>query len=103
MLAAWGAVQGCAHRPGGLSIRCFDRLQSCLRAASSTGQQAPAQTSELAVTKRVTLDVPLSTGRSRVCVLGTGWAAARLLRDLDSKLFDFVVRLRDRLTLALCL
>ena len=35
--------------------------------------------------------IPLRTGRPRLLVLGTGWAAARLLRDIDPKLYDLTV------------
>ena len=36
-------------------------------------------------------ELPLQTGRARMVVLGTGWAAARLIRDINPKLFDFTV------------
>lgn len=93
MLGALRGAQARVPLVHDLSI-WFDQLRPCLRAASNAAKHATPQSSELTVTKRVTLDVPLSTGRARLCVLGTGWAAARLLRDIDSKLFDFVVRLR---------
>lgn len=35
--------------------------------------------------------LPLDTGRPRLLILGTGWAAARLLRDIDPKLYDVTV------------
>jgi len=35
--------------------------------------------------------IPLRTGRPRLVVLGTGWAAARLLRDIDPKSYDLTV------------
>lgn len=35
--------------------------------------------------------VPLHTGRPRLVTLGTGWAAARLLRDINPKLYDLTV------------
>jgi NADH:ubiquinone reductase (non-electrogenic) len=35
--------------------------------------------------------LPLRTGRPRLVVLGTGWAAARLLRDIDPQLYDITV------------
>ncbi|WIA14591.1 hypothetical protein OEZ85_003105 [Tetradesmus obliquus] len=35
--------------------------------------------------------LPLDTGRQRLVVLGTGWAAARLLRDIDPRLYDITV------------
>eukprot|EP00775_Hariotina_reticulata_P010169 gene10167-10329_t len=35
--------------------------------------------------------LPLDTGRPRLVVLGTGWAAARLCRDIDPHLYDLTV------------
>lgn len=35
--------------------------------------------------------LPLQTGHPRLVVLGTGWAAARLCRDIDPKLYDITV------------
>ncbi|GFR52047.1 hypothetical protein Agub_g14566, partial [Astrephomene gubernaculifera] len=35
--------------------------------------------------------LPLHTGRPRLVVLGSGWAAARLLHDIDPKLYDITV------------
>lgn len=35
--------------------------------------------------------IPLRTGRPRLVVLGTGWAAARLARDIDPRLYDITV------------
>ncbi|GBF90543.1 internal alternative NAD(P)H-ubiquinone oxidoreductase, mitochondrial-like [Raphidocelis subcapitata] len=35
--------------------------------------------------------IPLRTGRQRLLILGTGWAAARLARDIDPKLYDLTV------------
>lgn len=35
--------------------------------------------------------LPLETGRQRLVILGTGWAAARLVRDINPKYFDFTV------------
>ena len=34
---------------------------------------------------------PVTTGRQRLVILGSGWAAGRLLRDIDSRLYDFTV------------
>ncbi len=36
--------------------------------------------------------LPLRTGRQRLVVLGSGWAAARLLHDIDISLWDLTVR-----------
>lgn len=35
--------------------------------------------------------IPLQTGRPTLVVLGTGWAAARLVHDIDPKLYDITV------------
>ncbi|GLI68456.1 hypothetical protein VaNZ11_012878 [Volvox africanus] len=35
--------------------------------------------------------LPLRTGRPRLVILGTGWAAARLAHDIDPKLYDITV------------
>lgn len=35
--------------------------------------------------------LPLQTGRPRLLVLGSGWAAARLLHDIDPKVYDLTV------------
>lgn len=40
---------------------------------------------------RLADEMPLNTGRGRLVVLGTGWAASRLIRDLNPNLFDFTV------------
>ncbi|GMH42376.1 hypothetical protein BSKO_10295 [Bryopsis sp. KO-2023] len=42
--------------------------------------------------------IPLTTGRPRLVILGSGWAAARLLRDIDPTLYDFtMVSLRNHM------
>lgn len=40
--------------------------------------------------------LPLDTGRQRLVVLGTGWAAARLLRDIDPHYYDITVSIAAR-------
>ena len=40
---------------------------------------------------RAAESMPLSTGRPRLLVCGTGWAAARLVHDIDPKLYDITV------------
>jgi hypothetical protein len=74
------------------SVACQILVHSAWkRMVASAGNSGGTQMSALSVTNRVTLEVPLSTNRPRICILGTGWAAARLLRDIDPKRFDFVV------------
>ncbi len=36
---------------------------------------------------------PVTTGRQRLVILGSGWAAGRLLRDIDSHLYDYTVHI----------
>ena len=36
-------------------------------------------------------DLPLDTGRRRLVILGSGWAAARLAKDINARLYDFTV------------
>ncbi|CAK0752207.1 hypothetical protein CVIRNUC_002128 [Coccomyxa viridis] len=36
-------------------------------------------------------DSPVTTGRERLVILGSGWAAGRLLRDINSSLYDYTV------------
>lgn len=45
-----------------------------------------------AVPSRTFAAMPLSTGKQRIVILGTGWAAARLTMDLDCKYHDVTVR-----------
>lgn len=35
--------------------------------------------------------IPLRTGRPRLVILGSGWASARLLRDIDPEKYDLTV------------
>jgi hypothetical protein len=37
--------------------------------------------------------LPLDTGRKRLVILGAGWAAARLARDINPYYYDFTVQL----------
>jgi NADH:ubiquinone reductase (non-electrogenic) len=79
-------------------------LSSVERSSSSWAAEAaagvPACRSNLLLSRGVHTDktvytpesLPLDTGRQRLVVLGTGWAAARLLRDIDPRLYDITVR-----------
>ncbi|KAG1655670.1 hypothetical protein FOA52_011798 [Chlamydomonas sp. UWO 241] len=55
--------------------------------ASASASAAAVDPSE----ERHAESIPLRTGRPRLVILGTGWAAARLLRDIDPKLYDLSV------------
>jgi hypothetical protein len=61
------------------------RLWPAGRPRQQQGQQGLATSAQTSDT------VPLRTGRPRLVLLGTGWAAARLIRDVDPKLFDLTV------------
>ena len=37
-------------------------------------------------------ELPLFTERQRLCILGTGWAAARVAMDINPHLYDLTVR-----------
>ncbi len=54
----------------------------------SLQQSAPWQWSQA---RFVQTGLPLDTGRPRLVVLGTGWAAARLARDIDTRLYDLTI------------
>lgn len=82
------------------SLRLLSRLQhsastqlrsGCHRQPSlrefATNATAPIETAAFAAET-----IPLRTGRARLVVLGTGWAAARLLHDIDPNLYDLTVR-----------
>lgn len=58
---------------------------------SATKAVVEGPPSDLALTTKYSQEIPLSTGRPKLCILGTGWAAARLLRDIDPKAFDLIV------------
>lgn len=69
-----GGIGSCAHR----------LFQTAADYAGSGGAQLAAARSA----------IPLRTGRPRLVVLGTGWGGARLVRDIDLKLYDVTVRTR---------
>lgn len=50
----------------------------------------------LSIPVRAFSSIPLSTGKQHLVILGTGWAAARLFRDIDCNYFDVTVRFRVR-------
>lgn len=73
-------------------IRGLQRLQ--LGAAADSTCTAGRRSLATAHGERVLYTpetLPLQTGRPRLVVLGTGWAAARLCRDIDPKLYDITV------------
>ncbi|KAK9906340.1 hypothetical protein WJX75_000240 [Coccomyxa subellipsoidea] len=73
------SLQDAYNKPGGSS---FSQIHPSWQQQQTRGEKAvPRQAHEL----------PLETGRARLVVLGTGWAAARLIRDINPKLFDFTV------------
>ncbi len=77
-------------RAGGLAGRCLPLLPFPLHpSASQLGQTFSSASRDK--TPFAAESIPLRTGRPRLVVLGTGWAAARLLRDIDPKLYDLTV------------
>jgi hypothetical protein len=72
---SWTAVAGAANAPA---------CQLGANLAFSRG----AHTDKTVYTPE---SLPLDTGRQRLVVLGTGWAAARLLHDIDPRLYDITV------------
>ena len=73
------SLQDAYNKPGGSSV---SQINPSWQQQQTRGEKtAPRQAREL----------PLETGRARLVVLGTGWAAARLIRDINPKLFDFTV------------
>lgn len=76
------SLQDAYDKAGGSS---FSQIYLSWQQQQTRGEKAiPRQAHEL----------PLETGRARLVVLGTGWAAARLIRDINPKLFDFTVGAR---------
>ena len=71
-------------------------LRGLARACPSASTPQLRPYSNAAGVKIASDTIPLRTGRPRLVVLGTGWAAARLLRDIDPKLYDLTVRCLDR-------
>lgn len=71
----------------------FDELKRCITSTDVLWQRQ--QTHEQNAVHRQAAELPLDTGRARLVVLGTGWAAARLIRDLNANLFDFTVATRS--------
>ncbi len=67
----------------------YHEVQRCISSTDVLWQQQ--QMREEKAAPRHAEELPLDTGRARLVVLGTGWAAARLIRDLNANLFDFTV------------
>jgi hypothetical protein len=83
-----------------LMYRAAACVQRCARALvystpSVMGEAAVTKVSsaqgQLSVSRIATPTLPLNNGRQRVVVLGTGWGAARLLSDLNTKLYNITV------------
>lgn len=101
-----GSVSGRCAAPAAArwqqqAARSFASPSLAARAAGAAAAAAPAAEADTAaaVAAKAAARVinssdtlPLHTGRPRLVVLGTGWAAARLLRDIDPKSYDLTVR-----------
>ena len=70
------------HRPCGTAV--YQHLRRLAAQAQASKKTASSD------------QLPLKTGRQRLVVLGSGWAAARLLHDIDPNLYDLTVRGRLR-------
>lgn len=55
--------------------------------ATSQQNERPAVSPPVATPERI----PLNTGRRRLVILGSGWAAARLAHDINAKQYDMTV------------
>eukprot|EP00198_Chlamydomonas_reinhardtii_P009564 XP_001698901.1 mitochondrial type-II NADH dehydrogenase [Chlamydomonas reinhardtii] len=65
------------HRPCGTAV--YQHLRRLAAQAQASKKTASSD------------QLPLKTGRQRLVVLGSGWAAARLLHDIDPNLYDLTV------------
>lgn len=76
------------HLHGGGVLPACNAANLCLEPDTSLGGQAISWRQ----VRSVQTGLPLDTGRPRLVILGTGWAAARLARDIDPRLYDLTVR-----------
>ena len=75
------------------AFRGFSHLDSGL--PSVTGAFWPTPSSCLGAVRLLSTgysDLPLETGRKRLVILGSGWAAARLAKDISARLYDITVQ-----------
>ncbi|KAG2447458.1 hypothetical protein HYH02_007781 [Chlamydomonas schloesseri] len=88
-------ASACARRSSGAGITLLSALTYGGRQGSSVPvchQQRDLATQAGTGKKAASSDqLPLRTGRQRLVVLGSGWAAARLLHDIDISLWDLTV------------
>ena len=102
MLLSAAACLAQAHGPAALAMRAAPAAAAAAAAAArraaapaAAGTPAgPFQPCRAIHGERTVYEaqsIPLRTGRPRLVVLGTGWAAARLVRDVDPKLYDLTV------------
>lgn len=74
------------------AFRGFSRINSGLQnvaSASNTSSWGAQTVRQLSAGGYS--DLPLDTGRRRLVVLGSGWAAARLAKDISPRLYDITV------------
>lgn len=74
------------------AFRGFGHLDSGL--PSVTGAFWPTPSSCLGTVRLLSTnysDLPLDTGRRRIVILGSGWAAARLAKDISARLYDITI------------
>ncbi|KAL3148596.1 hypothetical protein ABBQ38_014024 [Trebouxia sp. C0009 RCD-2024] len=87
------------------AFKAFNRTSSIFSKAACYQTQLPKLTKwhadftsyssapqhALSIPVRAFSSIPLSTGKQHLVILGTGWAAARLFRDIDCNYFDITV------------
>ena len=87
-----GLVQSCVRGPVLHAVQSQALHSSPLAASAEAAiTKVTSGHNQLAISRVATSTLPLTTGRQRVCVLGTGWGAARFLATIDPKLFNITV------------
>jgi hypothetical protein len=84
---------GMADAPGLVAVHAAREclLLGRLRPVAVYAQSPPTRGRRVCILVPTPHSIPLRTGRPRLVVLGTGWAAARLARDIDPKQYDLTV------------
>jgi NADH:ubiquinone reductase (non-electrogenic) len=86
------ATAQCVRRSRGAGDAVFGALTAGRGLGSISLRELATQPQAGTGPKAASNQLPLRTGRQRLCVLGSGWAAARLLHDIDISLWDLTVR-----------
>ncbi|KAG2422820.1 hypothetical protein HXX76_015764 [Chlamydomonas incerta] len=86
-------VSACMRRSSGAGAAfssCYGAVKRPLNGAA-VSQQLRGFATQTGKKTASSDQLPLKTGRQRLVVLGSGWAAARLLHDVDTSLWDLTV------------